>query len=90
METGDDPQRELCGRRYGAASIQEARGPVETALKQSGTERPFVTLPSSKATSNLKVGKFTDQQATQMLSKSPGCPQMPERTVGQHSGMKCM
>lgn len=80
METGDDPQRELCGRRNVAASAPEAKGPVEMALKWSGTEGPFVTPLFGRAPPDLKVGKLTDQQATRMPSKSPGCPQMPERS----------
>lgn len=90
METGADPQRELGGRRNVAASAQEAKGPVEMALEYRGTERPFVTLLFGRGPSNLKVGKFTDQQATWMLRKSPGCPQMLKRRVDQQSRVKCM
>lgn len=90
METRADPQRELGGRRNVAASAQEAKGPVEMTLKYSGTERPFVTLFFGRAPPNLTVGKFTDQQATWMLRKSPGCPQMLKRRVDQQSRVKCM
>lgn len=77
METGADPQRELGGRRNVAASAQ-------------ALERPFVTLLFGRGPSNLKVEKFTDQQATWMLRKSPGCPQMLKMRVDQQSRVKCM
>lgn len=73
-----------------AASAQEAKGLVEMTLEYHGTERPFVTLLLGRGPSNLKVGKFTDQQATWMLRKSPGCPQMLKRRVDQQSRVKCM
>lgn len=78
METGAVRQKDRGCQR------SRNQGPMGTALKWSSPEI-FVTLLFSKAPSDRKVGKFADQQATWMLCESPGCAQMPEKSVDQRS-----